>query len=162
MWPEKTIQNGGGPTKNFTGPLHSLYGPGRVARFFFRVVLAFQVKFEPERKCQNFLKIDPEIFINYSILFEFLQKWTGTVLRSFAISKRSNCIRKLAQGNLTHPPPTKTHEKMFFYFHSNFLFFLAMQIISSCSYHLFLAFFFEVDFILTRFLFLGWPSLVTV
>jgi hypothetical protein len=70
---KKTIQNGGGPTKNFTGaPAFSLR-PWQGSQIYFQSG-AFQVKFEPERNSQNFLKIDPEIFIHFSILYEFLQK----------------------------------------------------------------------------------------
>jgi hypothetical protein len=63
----------GGRPKNFTGaPAFSLR-PWQGIQIFFQSG-AMQMKFEPERNCQNFLKIDPEIFINYSILYEFLQK----------------------------------------------------------------------------------------
>jgi hypothetical protein len=92
---KKTIQNGGGPTKNFTGASAFSLRFWQGSQIFFQSG-AMQMKVEPERNCQNFLKIVPEICINYSILYEFLQKYTGTVLRSFAISKRLNCIRKLA------------------------------------------------------------------
>jgi hypothetical protein len=62
----------GADQKLYRAPAFSLR-PWQGSQIFFQSG-AFQMKFEPERNCQNFLKIDPEIFINYSILFEFLQK----------------------------------------------------------------------------------------
>ncbi len=141
---KKTIQNGGGPTKKlYRGPCILSTALAGYPDFFSEWCYANEIwagtqlsKF-PKNRSWNFHK-----------LFNFV--WVFTKINRNGVAKLCdlktiNCIRKLLKKTLPAHHQQKLTKKCFFIFIQIFNFFLPCRL-SHLTYHLFLAFFLEVNF----------------